>query len=705
MSVALALGNSALLARGELLPLLIPIASAVLMATAVLPIATAFLSKLHGQVSTTQEISVVALAAVTGGATAAYTAAPQALLVTILATIGITTALTGIAMYALGAFRLGRITRYVPYPVFAGFLAITGWYLITGGLETIVGGHLGLDRLGELADPGTALKVGLAVAFVGAVEFANRRFPSGVALPIGALAAIALFNIATAMLGTTQPELEAIGWVATVPATGLGWPPVGLDQLATIDWHAVGAGLLFAPFVIIITIAGAMMNVSGIELDLRRDVDLNAELRAIGVGNLLSGLVGGIPGFPAVSTTMLADRMGAWYRATGLVTGAVALAALAFAPLVFARVPMPLLGGLLIWVGVSLTMNWLIRPLRTLRRAEYAIILVILGVSIAAGLPAGIGMGLLTALVLFAIEYARVDGVRFIASGRDFHSRTATQQRRAELAAHGDSIAIIKLAGFMFFGTADRIVQRIMAHAGALKDDRGFYAILDFSRVTGFDSSTVMSFERLRRTAERDGLHVVFAGLGPFAARLSDGGLEIGKAPFHLAADLEAALTWAEVQLLGPLPDARLAAVPAETSLSRLLGDERMAGALVPYLARETHAIGDRLILQGTDADDIFVVESGDGSVMLEGKRGEPVTLMEFGPGTILGEIAFYGREPRSASALARTPVVAWKLTRAALTLIEAEKPEAAAAFHRALARLLADRLQSANRLIRVLAD
>lgn len=706
MSVALALSNSVLLARGDLLPLLTPIASAVLFATAILPIATAFLSTMPGQVSTTQEISVVALAAVTGAATAAFAGDPgSGLLPTILVTIGLTTMLCGVTMVTLGALRLGRITRYVPFPVFAGFLAITGWYLITGGLETIIGGHLGFDRLGEFADPGVLLKVGAAIGFVVAVELANRRFPSGVALPLGALAAIALFNIVVAMLGISQPQLEALGWLAVVPATGLGWPPVGIDQLANVDWGAVASGLLFAPFVVIITTAGAMMNVSGIELDTRRDLDLNAELRSMGAGNLLSGLFGGIPGFPAVSTTMLAERLGAWYRATGLVTGAVAILALAFAPQVFARVPVPMLGALLIWVGVSLTFDWLVRPIRTLRRSEYAIILVILGVSIAAGLPAGIGMGLLTALVLFAVEYARVDGVRFVATGRDLHSRAITPQRRSEMAGRGEAITIIKLGGFLFFGTADRVVQRIVGQAAAAGGNGPWYAILDFSRVNGFDSSTVLSFERLRRIAERDGFSVVFAGLGPLAERLVTGGLDIGTAPFHQAADLDAALSWAEAELLGTHTDIAPELVSAETSLSQLLGDAALAAAVFPYLERLDYRADERLILQGTAADDMLIVESGHGTVLLESKGGEPLSLLDFGPGSILGEIAFYGRETRSASALARTPVVAFKLSRAALDKVETEQPAAAAAFHRALARLLADRLQSANRLIRVLAD
>ncbi len=704
MSVALALGNTALLARGELLPLLTPIGSAILFASAILPIAGSLLSTMAGQVTTTQEIAVVALAAVTGATVAALGADAAALLPTILVTVGLTTTLSGATMFALGAFRLGRITRYVPYPVFAGFLAITGWYLITGGMETIIGGHLGLHRLPELADPNTSLKVGLAFGFVAVVVLANWRWRSGVALPVAALVAIVVFNVVTAAAGLSQPELEALGWLAVVPPTGLGWPPVGIDQLAVVDWTAVGAGLVFAPFAVIITTAGAMMNVSGIELDTRSDVDLNLELRSMGTGNILAGLVGGIPGFPAVSTSLLAERLGAWHRATGVIAGLVAFAALVFAPLIFSRVPVPMLGALLIWIGVSLTMDWLLRPVSTMRRSEYAIILVILGVSIAAGLPAGIGIGLLAALVLFAVEYARVDGVRFIASGRDYHSRAVTQQRRSELAGLGDAIAVIKLAGFIFFGTSDRIVQRIVAQSRTADGDK-WYAIVDFSRVTGFDSSTVLSFERLRRVAERDGFRVVFASLGPLADRLSDGGLDIRSAPFHFADDLEAALRWAENDLIGAAEEVRTEIVPAATSLGELLCDRVLADAMLPYLERHEYRAGERLILQGTEANDILVVEAGSGEVMLEARDGSPVVvLMGFASGTILGEVAFYGHEPRSASVLARTDVVAFKLSRDALARIERDRPEAASAFHRALARVLAQRLQSANRLINVLA-
>src|SRR5690606_24111544 len=132
------------------------------------------------------------------------------------------------------------------------------------------------------------------------------------------------------------------------------------------------------------------------------------------------------------------------------------------------------------------------------------------------------------------------------------------------------------------------------------------------------DSSTVLSFERLRRIAERDNLHVVFAGLGQLAERLRDGGLAADSPPFHIAPDLEAALLWAEAQLLGTAPEARVETVPAAESLAQLLGDKALAEAVSPYLERLEVAAGDRLILQGSEADDIYVIESGSGDVLLE---------------------------------------------------------------------------------------
>jgi SulP family sulfate permease len=705
LAVVLAIGNATLIARGDLALFLPAVVGVLLVIAAVMPAVTAYLSTIGGQVTTTQEISVVALASVVGAVSAAYAGDPTqpAYLATILVTIGLTTVLCGVAMFALGAGGLGRIIRFVPYPVFGGFLAITGWYLFTGGLETVLGRALSVQQLLLIVqDPGTAIKVGFAVAFVVIVMVFNRRFGSGALLPLAMAATAVVFNALVFGAGIPLAQLQDSGWIIRVPAAGIAWPPVNATDLAAIDWRAVGQGLILAPLVVLVTVAAAMMNVSGIEIEIRGELDLNRELRSMGIGSIASGLLGGIPGFPAVSGTLISFRMGAPDRIVGVIAGAVSLVAVIFAQDLLNAVPAPLLGALLMWLGASLLIDWVIKPPRTLGRQEHAIILIILAVSIAAGFPAGILAGLVAALLLFVFEYSRVDGIRFAATGRDYQSRMLPGTHRATLERIGGSIVIMKLSGFIFFGTSDRIVQRVTNRVIAAAPEAVRFVVMDFRRVAGIDSSTVMSFERLKRLAERHDVVVVLAGLSDAVARrLGAGGLTLTQLPFRIEPDLDSAVSWAERKLLAEI----VAAPGASAVLVRHLGSEALANQMRPYCDRVSFAEGARLIEQATSADDILFIDTGEGIVTLEADHGESVKLMGFGPGTILGEVAFYLGERRSASAIATTEVTAYRLSRGRLADIEREAPALAAAFHYEIARALADRLQSANRLIQILAD
>lgn len=707
--VVLAIGNSTLLARGDLAGSIAAIVGVVLFAAAILPAATAYLSGIPGQVSSPQEISVVALGTVVAAASAAYAAGRDspAFLATILVTIALTTAMGGVTMFVLGRFGLGRIIRFVPFPVFGGFLAITGWYLLLGGLETALGQRLDVVQLSALMEPAAIAKVGLAVLFVIMIRLFYGRAGMQMLLPLGILAVILLFNIAVFTLDIPRGELERLGWVLAVPTQEVVWPPVGWSDLTAVDWRAVGAGLLYAPFVVVVTSAAAMMNVSGIELELKGDVDLNKELRSVGIGNMLASLVGGVPGFPSISNTLLAVRLGAQERLVGVVTGAIALAAMLFTPQLLGLAPAPLFGALLMWVGISRLIDWVILPSSTLRRSEYAIVLIILAVGVGIGFTAGIMTGLLAALLLFVFEYSRVEGVRFVATGRDYQTRMLADEYRAVMERHGAAILIMKLSGFIFFGTSDRIMQRVAASVGAARSEPVRFVVMDFHRVSGVDSSTVMSFSRLTRLARRHGFTVILAGLDEeTAARLRKGGLDITGEPFRIEPDLDAGIEWAEQHLWNKhLPHLSEQRRQGDVSLASFFGDAELAKAMRPHLSEVEFAPDSYLITQGTRADDIYFIESGDGVVVLETGYGPPIKLMAFSNGTILGEVAFYRGELRTASAIARSPVKAWKLSRRALDRIECDTPGLASTFHHQLARVLAGRLQSSTRLIRLLAD
>ena len=72
---------------------------------------------------------------------------------------------------------------------------------------------------------------------------------------------------------------------------------------------------------------------------------------------------------------------------------------------------------------------------------------------------------------------------------------------------------------------------------------------------------------------------------------------------------------------------------------------------------------------------------------------------------SIVGEIAFYLDVPRSASVVAETGMVVWRLSRDAMEELRTTHSDVAAKFHEAMAAMLATRLANTNKLVRLLAD
>ena len=94
---------------------------------------------------------------------------------------------------------------------FGGFLAITGWYLLVGGMDIVAGHHLNLQNLDSLFEPVTGIKMLLAIAFAGLVLL-SARGPSGALLPVAVVATTAIFDIVVLLLGVSQMELaELVG--------------------------------------------------------------------------------------------------------------------------------------------------------------------------------------------------------------------------------------------------------------------------------------------------------------------------------------------------------------------------------------------------------------------------------------------------------------------------------------------------------------
>jgi SulP family sulfate permease len=110
---------------------------------------------------------------------------------------------------------------------------------------------------------------------------------------------------------------------------------------------------------------------------------------------------------------------------------------------------------------------------------------------------------------------------------------------------------------------------------------------------------------------------------------------------------------------------------------------------------------GTPLFRRGDPGDALYFIERGHVSVLLRLDDGQTKRLRAFGPGTIVGEMAIYSHQPRSADVVADTGCRVRKLSAQDLERLEREHPEVAVQFHRFVVRLLSARLAAANEEIR----
>jgi len=350
----------------------------------------------------------------------------------------------------------------------------------------------------------------------------------------------------------------------------------------------------------------------------------------------------------------------------------------------------------LVFLGLAFMVEWVWDKRKILPPFEYVVVLAILAVIIAQGYLPGVEVGLVLAVVLFAVSYGRIEIVREVPFGDIYTSNVdRPAEQHALLRTMADRVQILRVNGFIFFGTTNGLLERIRKRVEASPPR---FLVIDLRRVTGVDSSGVAAFVKVLHMAEANGFEVVFAGASDqVRAQLAQGGVVEGDR-LRFEPDLDRALQRCEEGLLAE--QAVAAAAPD--------GDGVVAGmpaALGPYLERVELAEGTTLIHQDEAPGDVFVLESGRLRVETLTAEGVRMRLRTLRPGVVVGEIAHYTGVPRTADVVAETPVAVLRLSADAIERIEAAEPELAAQLHRWLAWTLADRLGDTMRTFDAMLD
>lgn len=683
-----------------------------LVGTIVLSAVIALFSSYKGMVSVTQEVTVVTLAVIAaslhGGMFGAHSEAE--ILATIIVMIGLATALTGAALFAMGTFRLGRLIRFIPYPVLAGFLAGMGWLIVTGALAVVLGAPVIVESLPTLIEGAALLKWAPAVAFALIVDLAARRSGSPFVLPIAIATFLALFHAGVWLFDLSLTDLQRAGWLFAPPQDGSIRLPFQGNPLALADWSMIWSELPKISALLAISAAALLFASSGIELSVRRDIDLDRELQAAGLANILAGAGGGAAGFQGLGLTILAHHMGAAYRITGMLVAVVCAAILVFGASLLSVIPIPLFGGLLLWIGGGLLYQWLIGIYATVSRREYLVVLLIVLLIVTVGLLQGVAVGVFAAAVLFTVEYARVEVVKYSVTGETYRSRVEhNSDDHAYLRRHGAQIRVLRLQGFIFFGSVHQLHQRVRDCFETPRAAPVRFVVLDCRDVTGIDSSAIQSLTKICGIiGKQDGRLIVSALKPSITARLNKLLINaIEGPPVLYFDDVDEAMAWSEDRLLhdwAHRPCTRPAQRIAD-QLARDLAHPKAFETLRPFLEKITLKPQAPLIRQGDQGTDLYFIESGFIKVHLDVPEKAPIHLRTLGPGTIVGEMSFFLQRARTASATAETTAIVWRLRQEDLLRMAPLEPDLTHALKSYFLRTLAERLDQSNRLVQSLTD
>jgi SulP family sulfate permease len=697
MEIALATSFAALIFAGELSSYVPQGIGLALMGTILAGILLALFTSLPGTVGGNQDIPAALMAVVVAAIVAVMPtdASSQEKFLTAVAAITLTTLLAALFFFGLGLFKLGALVRFLPYPVVGGFLAGTGWLLVTGAFHTMIDTPQDTTLFSLLMQPEKLIYwlPGLILAVI--MLLLLRHSDHFLLMPGLVLGGTLLFYLLAWFSGTSLAELGAQGFLlGPFPKESL-WQPLTPSDLAQVDYSVIASQAATLVPILLVSSVALLLNVSGLELATRQDLKLNRELRAAGLANLASGLVSGLINFQQLSLSALNFKGKANSRLVGLIGAGLCAVVLLFGAAAFSFVPIVVVSGLLLYLGLSFLYEWLVEGWFRMPKIDYFIVVLILLVTATIGFLEAVALGFLVAVLLFVVGYSRIDVVRHEWTEATYHSRvTRSQQQRQILQQEEEQMLILELQGFIFFGTADNLLKRIRRRIEDPELPQPRFVLLDFRRVTGLDSTATLSFSRMQHLAESKRFTLIYAGASAQVRRQLVHGAAGGEQDLvRFSASLEQGVESCENQILQQAGlDGMDHAASLSAQLLEILPDAEYLAETLPYFEELKVDAGTCLIRQGHPPQDLYFVQDGQVTAVIGLEEGDPVRLETMSSG-VVGEIGFYLGSERTASVVADVPTTLYRLSRDSLQQMEKENPQAAATLHRLIAHLLSERV------------
>jgi SulP family sulfate permease len=593
----------------------------------------------------------------------------------------------------------------MPYPVVSGYLSGVGLIIIGSQVPKLLGVPSNVHFWQALLVPNAwqwqGVIVGLVTAavMVGAPRLTTRVPAVILALAGGVLAyfALSLFDATLLVVEGNRLIVGPMGGSGGGFAAAFG---ARVDAVKTLDLTQLQALLVPALTLSVLLSIDTLKTCVVLDALTRSRHNSNRELIGQGLGNLASGIVGGIPGAGTMGATLVNMSSGAVSRLSGVIEGALALLAFLLLANLISWVPIAALAAILIVIGVRMIDRHSLALVKSRNTVlDFCVILAVVGVALFVGLIPASGTGIVLAIFLFIRQQLGSSIIRRkIYGNTTFSKQIRPQEDMQILEAHGDQAVIFELQGSLFFGTTDQLYSALESE---LKTRR--YIVLDMRRVQTIDVTAAHLLDQIRDMMSDKNGFLVYCHLPtslPSGQDMQQYFDQIGLAPYKSAArvfdDVDGAKEWIENRILkefaSSLAEEKLLDLH-ELELFKGRKEETLA-ALDAHLVRASYSAGTKIFSRGDTGDELFLVRKGSVRFMLPLNGNQARHLSTCGRGSFFGELAFLDGEVRSADAIAYTDVELFVLSRKTFDAFAEEHKKVGLKLFEGLASVLTGRLR-----------
>ena len=440
--------------------------------------------------------------------------------------IALVSVMAGALVLLLGALKLGRTVSYIPWPVIEGFTLGIAVIIFLQQVPAAVGvpsphGENALvaaiQAIGQATTPSVLWTIG-AVVLVAVIMMGSPMLHPK--LP-GSMIAIVIVTVVASLVHAP------IGRIGTLPDAlpAPTMPPVDPAMVMNLS----GAALTVAALAAIESLLSARVAAS---ISDTGPYDADRELVGQGLASVAAGLFGGMPATGAIARTAVNLKSGGRSRLAAVTHGLVLLAVVYVGTGVVSQIPLAALAGVLMVTATRMVPGEAVRSVLSSSRSGAATFVLTAVITVSFDLIVAVGIGIGVAAVFALRALARSSGVH-----------------REEIAGPADPadarIAVFRLDGALFFGVAERLLDRVLAI------DHVEVVILRLSQIQVMDATGARVIGDVVRTLERRGITVLLKGVRPQHLRLVSkaGALEALADEKHLYDELPAAVAHARVHV------------------------------------------------------------------------------------------------------------------------------------------------------------